>query len=102
MKVVNLLVKPPFFWINQWAPFLCCCWNHSFDIISVRYSRDNDGGLNVTVSLVVLGFGFCWSWYDRIDRARFLAEMDQITEHAKDFLRQETGRPELFQEDDDG
>ena len=101
MKLVNMNVVPPFFWINQWRPFFRCCWCHPFDLLSVRYSRDREGGLNVSIVVVVLGFGFCFTWWDRIERAKYLANMDQLDEHVKEMVREATGRPKLFREDDD-
>lgn len=101
MRMVNTEVAPPFFWINQWRPFFTCCWLHHFTPLEITIGRGRTGGLHAFIVVVICGIGFRAVWYDRNDRAKFLAAMDQLQEIVKDIVREEIPGV-VFEGEEDG
>lgn len=77
-----------FTWICQWPEWFGGCYNwRNFDVIRCDFEFSTYKGKTVEVNLSLLGLCLHIEWTDRLERAVFMAEMDQLKAEAVDALR---------------
>lgn len=71
----------------QWREWVTRGWNwRNFDFIAIQVEYDRVSGRSVELYVALLGLHITVEWCNRMERARFMAEMDQRMARAKEWI----------------